>query len=581
MSEPTPWRARRTRLLNRFHARLALLARAQGGFRTDPEPRTIGTPSRGQQLCEGHFLFAGVLVEAPETSIWDLPTASARFEDALHGFAWLDDLAAEGTPRARRKAQAWMQEWVARFGRGRGPGWSPDVTGRRLLRWVAHSGFLLHGEGRTMAPRFHRSLAQQARFLSRRWVAASPGLGRVEALVGLIHAGLTMEGKTRLVSPAVKALGREARKLVDAEAGVASRNPEELLDIFALLTWASSSLSEARRSSNPDIDGAIARIAPTLRALRHADGGLARFHGGGRGAEGRLDQALAFSGVRGGPSDGMAMGYVRLSHGRTTVIADAAAPPETQASADGHASTLAFELTSGRRPVIVNCGSGKTFGPKWRRAGRATASHSTLAIEGYSSSRLGTGRIGGSESELLVDAPRDVRIERRDTDLSNGIIGGHDGYLRTHGLTHVRQLHLSIDGRTLQGEDVLATVERTDEKAFDAALDRDNLAGLPFKVRFHLHPDVDAALDVGGAAVSLALRSGEVWVFRHHGSATLTLEPSVYLETGRLAPRATQQIVLSSTATEYATRVSWTLAKALETPNAVRDLQRSDDMEPA
>ena len=27
----------------------------------------------------------------------------------------------------------------------------------------------------------------------------------------------------------------------------------------------------------------------TLRALRHADGGLARFHGGGRGIDGRLD----------------------------------------------------------------------------------------------------------------------------------------------------------------------------------------------------------------------------------------------------------------------------------------------------
>ena len=59
-----------------------------------------------------------------------------------------------------------------------------------------------------------------------------------------------------------------------------------------------------------------------------------------------------------------------------------------------------------------------------------------------------------------------------------------------------------------------------------------------FAIRFHLHPDVDATLDMGGTAVSMALRSGEIWVFRHDGAAELALEASVYLEKGRLKPRA-------------------------------------------
>ena len=69
---------------------------------------------------------------------------------------------------------------------------------------------------------------------------------------------------------------------------------------------------------------------------------------------------------------------------------------------------------------------------------------------------------------------------------------------------------------------------------------------MPFAIRFHLHPDVDATLDMGGHAVSMQLRSGEIWMFRHDGRAKLTLEPSVYLEKGRLKPRACQQIVLSA-----------------------------------
>ena len=286
--------------------------------------------------------------------------------------------------------------------------------------------------------------------------------------------------------------------------------------------------------------------------------------------EGRLDRALATSGVRTAPHVGLAMGYARVSHGRTSVIIDAAPPPPVHASANAHASTLAMELTSGRRPLIVNCGSGATFGQNWRRAGRATPSHSTLGLEGFSSSRLGTA-VGGPDNELLVDAPKDVRYERTEVEGGTRLVVGHDGYLASHGLTHIRTLHLGFDGRSLRGEDALVTMSAQDRRRFDLSFDKSKLNGLPFTVRFHLHPDVDARVDMNGAAISLALKSGEIWVFRAGNGPGIALESSVYLEKSRLSPRATKQIVLSGRAMEYATRVSWSLSKAQDTPTAIRD----------
>ena len=381
------------------------------------------------------------------------------------------------------------------------------------------------------------------------------------------------------VAPAIKALARECREQIDAEGGIPTRNPEELLEVFTLLNWAATALAEAGKMAGPDHLQAIGRIAPALRALRHSDGGLARFHGGGRGAEGRLDHALATSGVKSATMDGLSMGYARLHSGRTSVILDAAKPPVGLSSYNAHASTLAFELTSGRRPLIVNCGSGTSFGSEWFRAGRATASHSTLAIDGFSSSRLGRkGLIGGHERELLGQAPGDVRVQYLADEGSHGIVVGHDGYLPTHGLTHIRQIELAANGRAIAGEDTLAAIEKSDEHLFDKAQDRLHLQGIPFKIRFHLHPDVDADLDMGGTAISMALKSGEIWVLRHDGAAKLSLEPSVFLEKGRLKVRATKQAVLSASALEYATRIRWTLAKARETPDTVRDLVREENV---
>lgn len=579
MTEGDSWSARKARWMNRLHARMAGLSRPATGFTTTPEPRTIGSFARGRQLAGGNFLFSGYLVEAPDTAIWDLPMPDAGFETELHGFTWLDDLAAVGDMPATRRAQDWTHDWVRRYGRGRGPGWTPDLTGRRLIRWINHAIMLLNGQEPRISEAFFRSLAAQTIFLSRRWKVASPGLPRFEALTGLIYAGLALTGMDRHVGHAMRALAQECTREIDADGGLSTRNPEELLEVFTLLTWAAEALQDAGRMPGAAHVQTIAAVAPVLRALRHSDGGLARFHGGGRGLEGRLDRSLAISGVREPAPKGLAMGFARISHGRTSIIVDAAPPPRTEASANAHASTLAFELTSGRRPVIVNCGSGATFGRNWRRAGRATPSHSTLGIEGFSSSRLGVaGRLSGRAAEFLVEAPREVRHERTEVDGGTRLVVGHDGYVASHGLTHVRTLHLGYDGRALRGEDALVALDTRDRRRFDIVFDKSKFAGVPFTVRFHLHPDVDATVDMNGSAVSMALKSGEIWVFRHGGDARLSLEQSVYLEKTRLSPRATKQIVLSGAAMEYATRVSWSLAKAQETPTAVRDYAMDDLM---
>jgi uncharacterized heparinase superfamily protein len=359
---------------------------------------------------------------------------------------------------------------------------------------------------------------------------------------------------------------------VGEDGGIPSRSPEELLEVFTLLTWAASALAEAGRTPPRDLIAAIARIAPTLRALRHSDGGLARFHGGDRGLDGWLDTALAFVPGKLRAPQGRAMGFGRLSAGRTSVVIDVAVPPRGPDFPAAAASTLAFELTSGRRPVIANCGSGSAFGAEWQRAGRATPSHSTLGIRGYSSALLS----GDAADAALVGGPQNVWFEFDDSAEGHRLLAGHDGYAPAFGLTHVRQLSLSGDGRTLAGEDTLGAMTAQDRKRFEKALDQRQMGSVTFDIRFHLHPDVDASLDLGGTAVSLALKSGEIWVFRHDGVAALSLEPSVYLQDGRLKPRPTRQIVLSATVIDYACQIGWTLAKAQDTPAAIRDIAPDD-----
>ena len=90
-------------------------------------------------------------------------------------------------------------------------------------------------------------------------------------------------------------------------------------------------------------------------------------------------------------------------------------------------------------------------------------------------------------------------------------------------------------------------------------------------------PDIEAEIGLGGTAVSLALKSGEVWVFRHHSDASVALDASVYLERGRLEIRATKQIVLSDIVLDYSSQVSWSLTRAQDGNKHIRDVEPDDN----
>lgn len=552
---------------NRVAARRAVIGRAPTAFLSQPEPKAIGSAARARQYVAGNFMFAGDLVEH-QGSVWDLDPPNEAFSHALHGFAWIDDFAAVGDKRSAELLRAWLLEWIARFGTGKGPGWQPDLAGRRLIRWISHTPFILKGVSPDVSRLFFKSLGRQSRFLASRWRAASPGLPRFEAATGLVYAGLSLEGRSLLLRRGIAALGRECANRIDASGGIVSRSPEELMEVFTLLVWAARTLEETGHEADRRHLAAIARIAPTLRALRMGDGSLARFHGGRRGEDGRLDQSLADSRVRGPARPDRAMGYLRLSAGRTICVIDAERPPEGPASAHGHAGTLGIELSAGRRPLIVNIGAGAFFGAEWRRAGRATGSHSAVMVEDMSSSRLiPEGFVSRSLGERLITMPREVVAERADDLNGAWVLTSHDGYVPSHGLLHERRLFLSPDGRDLRGEDTLSATSERERKRF-AELAGEN--GVSFTSRFHVHPDIEATLALAETAVSLKMLSGETWVFRQSGGA-LTLEDSVYLDQARLRPRATKQIVVSGRVSEYWGQITWAFKRAEEGSRNPRD----------
>ncbi len=553
---PRAWR-------NRLWAHRARLGGPPGVAPSLPEPVLLGDAGRGQALLGGRWRALGHEIALGGGSIWAAPLPDARLEAERQACLWLDDLAAIGNRHARALAQAWVLDWIRRYGTGGGPGWEAEVAGRRAKRWAVHAALLAAGLDRVATDRFWRGLAAHQRYLARAWTLAAPGLPRLRALSGLVWTGIVLPHPGH--AEALAEMAALADALVGPEGETPSRAPEDLAEILILLIWTARLVEDADQHALAPHLQAIVRAVPAVRPLRLGDGGMAAFHGGGAGDPGRLDQALAELRLAAQPKPKLPLGFARLSGSRVVVLMDGAVPPGGAMAMRAHAGTLAFEMSVGRQRLVVNAGPGHVFGAEWALLARQTAAHSTVEVDGRSSARFETtGLAARTFGVRLADGPALVSVRQAQDATGQWLLATQDGYVASHGLLQERRLFVDARGQEVRGEEILTVADARARVRFEHAA----IAGrLPFAARFHLHPDVTAGVDEDSGDVVLTLPSGETWIFRA-GGGTIWLEDSVSFDPAVPAPRPARQVVVRAEVVEYLGQVTWSLARLAEAPAA-------------
>lgn len=490
-----------------------------------------GEAARGARLLKGELEIGTAWRPLPPGGWNDLGGPDA-FRAAAHGFTWLRDLRALGTDAARLRARQLISDWIDAGQRDRISS-RPDVAGARLTSWLGQYDFFAATADDVFRSRMMAQIMADTRSLSAALPAETLDGRGLTALKGLFAAAVALPDHDALLSRSLRFLPQEIARQVTHDGLQAERSPVAHAAALADLVEIRSLLQTADIEAPAALPDAIERMGPTLRALRHADGGLALFNGASEEQPALIDLILTRAGTRARLPTGRPVGgFHRLQAGRTLLIADGSAPPGPGLDRLAHAGTLSFEMSVGRDRLIVNCGAAPTAAAEWRDALRATAAHSTLVIADVNSAEL--------REEGLGRRPEHVDAERQEANGAHWLELSHDGWRRLFGAVHRRRLYLAESGEDVRGEDLI-----------EAATPQ------PFTLRFHLHPAVKASLSHDGDAVLLRLSSGGGWRLRADGAA-LTLEESVYVGGGEA--RRTEQVVLNGFA-DGPQIVKWAITK--------------------
>lgn len=463
--------------------------------RPQPRPPVLTAPGRFDLLNE-----AGSL----DKDGWDNPARAKLWRYHQHYF---DDLTAEGADRRRQWHRALIDDWIDDNPPGKGTGWEPYPTSRRIVNWIKWAL-----GGHPLGERAAGSLAIQVRWLSRHleWhILGNHVLANAKAL---IFAGLFFEGpeaaRWRRTGGAVLAAQLPAQLLADG--GHFERSPmyhalvlEDLLDLINIIAayGAADQLAIA-------IGNRVPQMLGWLDVMCHGDGEIAFFNDAAFGmaltaaALHRYAQALAVQAPKlhlPACAHLQASGYVRMQAGDGVVLADVAPVGPDHLPGHAHADTLAFELSLGSQRVIVNGGTSLYGVGAERHRQRSTAAHSTVEIDGANSSDVWAGFRVGRRARI-----HDVQMVRAGADAY--LSAWHDGYRHRPGRpAHQRRWWLG-PGRL--------TVEDTITGSFDNAF-----------ARYHLHPGASLAVHgTGHGTIRLADGRTIGW----HSDGATRVEPSTW-----------------------------------------------------
>ena len=521
---------------------------------------TVASPLEGERasgmaLRAGQFLVHGLKLPVDKVDFASNAPLTPPVQRAVHGFTWLRDL---GACAPREECAGLGEKLVARWLKAnpvpaKGPAWTVENAGLRLLAWLVNAPLVLSGDTKRRSQALD-AMEATARYLDRQVARAEDRLGQVAGWCAIVAAGLLLpDGRPRRLygeAGLLRALG----ELVSEDGGVLSRSPMAQMEAIALLIDLRACYEAVDTDPPPALETMLALLVPPLLTLRMGDRGLGSWQGSGKTSAAKLDALIAASGVRARPGkDSRHWGYQRLDAGKAVLVMDAAPPPRARHARYGCASTLAFELSHGEQRIIVNCGGAELAGGqvpvRIEQGLRGSAAHSTLVLDDANSTAvLIKGQIGKGVEEVDI-ARTTVKQKGRD---AVRLEASHNGYAARFGLIHRRSLLLGADGSGLSGEDTLEPSGRQGQRG-----------KIAFAIRFHLGYGIEAGLSDDKRGAGLALPDGSYWQFRlggDSGEAQIEIEDSLWVD-GQGRPRATKQLVVEGLTSRSGGRFPWLLKR--------------------
>lgn len=369
---------------------------------TRPHTPFLEPPRHVQSMGGARIELLGLHFDLTGGIDWAAQDQGPLFAYHLHQHEYLRLSALRPGERAKV-----LTDWIENHSKG--TGWDPHPISLRLLCW----GKMLitpdmYPTDTGLRDEMLRSMADQLETLAQGLEVRLQANHLLSNLVALVFGGLLLDGSSSAAwRDHSKLLLRELDAQVRPDGGHEERSPmyhslllENLLDLLNLCL---AKPSRAPIGLESRLSEVVARMLDALAFWTHPDGRIALF------ADSAFDVAAEPRALRdyakrlgvdsvahSGPGILAQTGYLRLCSSEFDLIASVAGPAPAHQPGHAHCDALAFELSVSGVRFVTDTGLFEYRPGARRDRARATASHSTIQIDGAEQAEVWAAhRVGG------------------------------------------------------------------------------------------------------------------------------------------------------------------------------------------
>jgi uncharacterized heparinase superfamily protein len=420
--------------------------------------RTIGygwqTPIQSRISLVGprRFNFLNQTLELPSENRWQDLSPEKLWLYNLHYFS---DLNAQDSMQRLAWHKSLISDWISSNPEGVGVGWEPYPISLRVINWIKWAFTNRAFEDFELPDHFNQSLAIQVRSLRFNMEWHLLGNHLFSNAKALVFAGLYFESleANSWLKFGLNVINKQLHEQVLEDGGHFERSPmyhalflEDLLDLINLSKLFPELVDDKSVRYWVNLSG---KMQFWLEKMSHPDGEISFFNDAAFGIAPTNSDLIAYSNrlqLDVQKLDHLPFcnkssikllhmkdsGYIRMESRDMVALLDVASVGPDYLPGHAHADTLSFELSVFGQRVIVNGGTSCYGLGDQRLLERQTKSHSTVEVNGQSSSEVWSGFRVARRAY-----PFDLRVTEGSSVAQ--VSCAHDGYKRFHReLTHRR-----------------------------------------------------------------------------------------------------------------------------------------------
>ena len=471
-------------------------------------------------------------------NLWDSKNVKSKVFRRLNNFYWFFSLDLKSS---KKNTQKIISSWVKKNFKYDSKSWEFDLTSKRIIAWLSNLSLTIDEGDKNYQNQFNGMIQKQTNHLINEIDKSKTIENKIIGCAAIILVGLCYKNGKNYLSYGLNLLKKISKSSFDNYGFPKSRNIKQLilyLKYFILIReWFRESQIDVPDEINENIYHLGQGYAFIWQNIRFD----ILMNGNNLSNNTEFDHYLKRFGYKFKNESKEFGGYAILYNKKISIVMDVGSSPTSKHSLNYQSGALSFEISSGGKKLISNCGYYSNKNLKLTELSKSTAAQSTLIIDDNSS--CGYKRV--NDKNYFVN--NDLKILKKNIVFEKNywkINAVHDGYQKKYDLLHERVIEFYPEQFKFIGTDKI--------------LNKKTNFNIKFEVRFHLEPSIKLMKTQDNKTILIELED-EGWKFTCD-KYNISIDNGLYFG-NKNSYTQNQNIFISGIANKQHENITWQLSK--------------------